>query len=204
MSAAGRLGSERLEGWSAGGGADLLRHVQVRLGHQEAQASSSQTDQVHRAVTSRKQEVGRDERQTDQVSSYSMLSRDREDDGRSAAINESDQSGPAATAQRKHGKTVNSESLMSQCFLSGNRRPVPLVVGPDQTGSVHGQDAIADPQPPVGGGRPVRDQGADVDARSVERSVLQSGGHQRVSTVCGRFLKTTLLNKPLLFLTAIL
>lgn len=139
-----------------------------------------------------------------------MLSGDREDDGRSAAINESDQSGPAATAQHKHGKTVNGESLMNQCFLSGNPAPccthptVPLVVGPNQTGSVHGQDAIADPQPPVGGGRSVRDQGADVDARGVERSVLQAGGHQRVSTVCGRFLKITLLNKPLLFLTAIL
>lgn len=78
-------------GRSAGGGTDLLRDVQVRLGHQETQASSSQTDQVHRAVTSRKQKAGnRKWGETEQVSSYVMLSRDREDDGRSAAIDQSD------------------------------------------------------------------------------------------------------------------
>lgn len=121
-----------------------------------------------------------------------MLSRDGEHGGRSEAIEDSDQSGPTATAQCKRGKTVNSESLVNQCFLSGNLCPgpgallraVPLIVGPDQAGSVYGQDAIADPQPPIRGGRSVRDQSADVDARSVERRVLQAGGHQRLSTVC--------------------
>lgn len=58
----GRSAGVTASGRSAGGGADLFRHVQVRLGHQETQASSSQTDQVHRAVTSRKQE---DERERD-------------------------------------------------------------------------------------------------------------------------------------------
>lgn len=52
---------------------------------------------------------------------------------------------------------------------------VPLVVCSDQTGPVHSQDAISDPQSAVGGSRSVRDQSPDVDAWSVERSVLQKG-----------------------------
>lgn len=70
-------------------------------------------------------------------------------------------------------------------------RVVPLVVGPDQTGAVHGQDAIADPQPAVGGGRPVWDQSADVDARSVEGSVLQ--GRETTHTCSTPSLKETFL-----------
>lgn len=53
--------------------------------------------------------------------------------------------------------------------------PVPLVVCSYQTGPVHSQDAISDPQPAVGGSRSVRDQSPDVNAWSVEGSVLQEG-----------------------------
>lgn len=78
---------------------------------------------------------------------------------------------------------------------------VPLVVGPDQAGSVHGQDAIANPQPPVGGGRSVWDQSADVDAWSVEGSVLQAATPQSFLKC---LLKVTLLKKHFTFLIAIL
>lgn len=84
---------------SAGGGADLLGHVGVGLGYQETQATSSQTNQIHRALV---------------VCSY-------------------------------------------------------------QTGPIHSQDAVSDPQSAVGGGGSVRDQSPDVNAWSVERSVLQEG-----------------------------
>lgn len=77
---------------------------------------------------------------------------------------------------------------------------VPLVVGPDQAGSVHGQDAIANPQPAVGGGRSVWDQSADVDARSVEGSVLQAATQSFLKCL----LKVTLLKKHFTFLIAIL
>lgn len=52
---------------------------------------------------------------------------------------------------------------------------VPLVVCSYQTGPVHGQDAIADPQSAIRGSRSVRDQCPDVNSWSVERSVLQEG-----------------------------
>lgn len=52
---------------------------------------------------------------------------------------------------------------------------VPLVVCSYQTGPVHGQDAIADPQSSIRGSRSVRDQCPDVNSWSVERSVLQEG-----------------------------
>ena len=63
-----------------------------------------------------------------------------------------------------------------QCLGRRSRPHVadsPLVVRADQAGPVDGQDAVPDPQPAVGGGGPVGDQGADVDPRSVQRGVLQ-------------------------------
>lgn len=52
---------------------------------------------------------------------------------------------------------------------------VPLVVRSYQTGPVHSQDTISDPQSAVRGSRPVRDQSPDVNAWSIERGVLQEG-----------------------------
>lgn len=61
---------------------------------------------------------------------------------------------------------------------------LPLVVRSDQTGPVHRQDPVSDPQPAVGGSRSVRDQSPDVDAWSVERGVLQG---RRVIVCRGRW-----------------
>lgn len=58
---------------------------------------------------------------------------------------------------------------------SSGTSSVPLVVCSDQAGPVHSQDAISDPQSAVGGSGSVRDQSPDVNAWSVERSVLQEG-----------------------------
>lgn len=52
---------------------------------------------------------------------------------------------------------------------------VPLVVCSYQAGAVHSQDAVSDPQSAVRGSRPFRDQGPDVNAWSIEGSVLQGG-----------------------------
>lgn len=56
------------------------------------------------------------------------------------------------------------------------RVPVlPLVVSPDETGAVDSQDAVPDGEPAVGSRGAVLDQGADVDPRGAERSVLSAG-----------------------------
>lgn len=52
---------------------------------------------------------------------------------------------------------------------------LPLVVGPDEAGAIDSQDAVPDGEPAVGGRRAVLDQGADVDPRGAERSVLSAG-----------------------------
>lgn len=52
---------------------------------------------------------------------------------------------------------------------------VPLVVCSYQTGPVHCQDAVSNSQSAIRGSRSVGDQSPDVNARSVERSVLQEG-----------------------------
>lgn len=69
----------------------------------------------------------------------------------------------------------SAETGTDQSKATNGVGTAPLVVCSDQTGPVHGQDAISDPQSAVGGRRPVWDEGPDVDARSVERSVLQGG-----------------------------
>lgn len=51
----------------------------------------------------------------------------------------------------------------------------PLVVCPDETGAVDGQDAVPDGEPAVGGRGAVLDEGTDVDPRRAERSVLLAG-----------------------------
>lgn len=75
----------RLSG-SAGGGTDLLRDVGVGLGHQEAQTTSSQTNQIHRTARSIQEEVERE-----RESSYVKLSRDRVRMTVWAPINQSNQ-----------------------------------------------------------------------------------------------------------------
>lgn len=67
---------------------------------------------------------------------------------------------------------VSVVSLISSSPLLCSQT-VPLVVCSYQTGPVHSQDAISDPQSAIRGSRSVGDQSPDVNTWSVERSVLQ-------------------------------
>lgn len=50
-----------------------------------------------------------------------------------------------------------------------------MVVCPNETGAVDSQDAVPDGEPAVSSRGAVLDQGADVDPRGAERSVLLEG-----------------------------
>lgn len=79
---------------------------------------------------------------------------------------------------------ITSSPLLKTNSITGTSS-VPLIVCSYQTGAIHSQDAISDPQSAVGGSRTVRDQSPDVNAWSVERSVLQEGEVlQCVQDVC--------------------
>lgn len=96
-----------------------------------------------------------------QGSSYMKLSRDKE------SINQSKQSAGRRGRQLWVFNTIERWLVGLSLWISPKYRPmllaqratlpVPLVVCSDQTGSIHSQDAITDPQSAVGGSRAIRD-----------------------------------------------